>query len=76
MKLIKDVKEICRRGGFNLHKFTSNGKEVIHSTPIEQRAEDIKSMKFDREALPIECALGVHWCIESDTFTFSILLKE
>lgn len=38
VKLIKDVKEMCKRGGFNLHKFVSNNKEVIHSIPTEARA--------------------------------------
>lgn len=42
VKLVKDVKEMCKRGGFNLHKFVSNSKEVIHSIPVEDRAEDIK----------------------------------
>ena len=30
---IKSVKEMCRRGGFNLHKFVSTEKEVIKSIP-------------------------------------------
>ena len=28
--LTKDVEEMCKRGGFNLHKFVFNSKEVIH----------------------------------------------
>ena len=31
--LIEDTKELCRRGGFRLHKFTSNFKEVIEAIP-------------------------------------------
>lgn len=33
--LIKDKKEMCRRGGFKLHKITSSHKEVIEAIPIE-----------------------------------------
>lgn len=74
--LVKSVKEMCKQGGFNLHKFTSNKKEVIQRIPELDRAEEIKNLDFDREALPMERALGIQWCIESDTFQFSIALKD
>ena len=74
--LIKDTKEMCRRGGFNLHKFVSNNKDVIESIPIEDRAEGIKTIDLDHEALPLERALGVQWCVESDSFQFRITLKD
>ena len=76
VKLIKDVKEMCKRGGFNLHKFTSNSKEVIHSIPVQDRAEDIKNLDLDQDILPIERALGIQWCIENDSFNFRITLKD
>ena len=76
VKLIKDIKEMCKRGGFNLHKFTSNKKEVIDQIPVEDRAEGIKNLDLDHDALPVERALGVQWCIESDTFKFRITLKD
>ena len=41
--LIKDTKGMCKRGGFNLHKFVSNNKDVIESIPIEDRAEGIRT---------------------------------
>ena len=41
-ELANDIKEICKRGGFNLHKFTSNRKlrklSSSFQSPIEQRA--------------------------------------
>ena len=67
---------MCLRGGFNLHKFTSNEKDVIQEIPVPDRAEDVKNLDFDREPLPIERALGVQWCIESDTFKFVVSLKD
>ena len=74
--LVKSIKEMCQRGGFNLHKFTSNKKEVIQEIPVVDRAEDVKNLDLDRETLPMERALGVQWCIESDTFKFVIALKD
>ena len=76
VELVKDIKEMCKRGGFNLHKFTSNRKEVIQQIPVSNRAEGIKHLDFSREALPMERALGVQRCIESDAFKFTISLKD
>lgn len=76
VKLVKDVKEMCKRAGFNLHKFTSNRKDVILCIPIEDRAEEIKKLDLDKDFLPIERALGVQWCIENDSFNFRITLKD
>ena len=36
--LVKSVKEMRTRGGFNLHKFTSNKKKVIQEIPVIDRA--------------------------------------
>jgi len=74
--LIKNTKEMCRRGGFKLHKFTSSHKEVIEAIPIQDRAKGIQSIDLDKEALPLEHALGVQWCIESESFQFRIVLKD
>lgn len=74
--LINDAKEMCRTGGFNLHKFVSNNKDVIESIPIEDRTEGIKHVDLDHEALPLERALGVQWCVESDSFQFCITLND
>ena len=76
VKLIKDVNEMCRRGGFNLHKFVSNSKEVIHSIPTEDRADDIRNLDLDQDFLPVERALGIQWCIENDSFNFRITQKD
>ena len=72
--LIEDTKELCRRRG--LHKFTSNFKEVIEAIRVEDHAEGIQKIDMDRDALPIERALGVQWCIKKDSFQFRITLKD
>ena len=76
VQLIKDAKEMCKRGGFRLQKFTSNSKEVISSVPLEDRAEEIKNIDLDQDVLPIERALGIQWCIKNDCFNFHITLKD
>ena len=42
IQLIKDVKEICKIGGFNLTKFTSNNKSVLQSIPESDRKNIVK----------------------------------
>ena len=74
--LISETKEMCRRGGFNLHKFISNNRKVIESIPVEDRAKGIQDLNLEEDALPIERALGVHWCIETDTFEFRIIIQD
>ena len=76
IELIKNSTEMCMRGGFRLHKFTSNSKEVVESTPPELRAKDIKELDLNRDLLPPERVLGVEWNIENDAFKFRITLKD
>ena len=73
--LIRQMKEMCIRGGFKLHKFISNKREVIESVPAEDLAKGIKDRNRDEDPLPMERALGVHWCVEADTFEFHIILR-
>ena len=76
VKLVKDVKQMCNRGGFRLHKFVSNSKEVIRRIPESDRADGVKELDLDLDSLPLERALGVQWCIESDCFQFTITLQD
>ena len=46
------------------------------SVPPEDRAKEIKGLDLGIDKLPIERALSIHWCIESDAFTFRIELKD
>ena len=52
------------------------GTEVIQQIPVSDRTEGIKELDFSREPVPMERALGVQWCIESDTFNFTLSLRS
>lgn len=52
--LVKSVKEMCRRGDFNLEKFVSNRKEVIKNIPMIDRTDDLKSINIDLDKLTME----------------------
>jgi hypothetical protein len=74
--LINNTKSLCKIGGFNLHKFISNSKEVIAAIPPEERASSVQDLDLSQKTLPIERALGVQWCVQSNTLQFRIELKD
>ena len=73
---LESTKSICARGGTRLHKFISNSKEVIAKIAPDDRAKGVKDLDLHNDVLPIERALGVQWCVESDTFQFRIVLQD
>ena len=76
VSLIQNTKDICAKAGMRLHKFISNSKEVIATIGPEDRAKELKDLDLNSDALPMERALGVHWCVETDTFQFRITLQD
>ncbi|XP_067027926.1 uncharacterized protein [Acropora muricata] len=74
--LIQNTRNLCAEGGFNLHKFVSNDKEVVEATSKEQRAKEIREFDMTKDLLPMERALGVQWCVESDHLQFRVELKD
>ena len=76
IKLEKDTKAVCQKGGFSLTKFVGNTERIISSIPQEHREERVKNLALGQDKLPIERVLGAIWCIESDTFNFRIELKD
>ena len=74
--LIDSTRALCKKGGFRLHTIISNSQAVIDAIPREERAKCIKNLVLDRDVLPIERALGIQWCVESDTIQFKIELSD
>ncbi len=65
--MIKDLMAICLTGGFQLTKWVSNSRAVLQLY-LKNRAHGIQIMDLDKDQLPLEIALGLWWCVESDTF--------
>ena len=40
--------------------------------PAHERCAELKKLDFHKNELPSQRALGLQWCVESDTFTFNI----
>lgn len=73
--LIQKSKELCKKGGFNLHKFVSNHTALLAAVNPDERASSIKSLDLSKDTLPIEWTLRIQWCVESDTFQFRFILR-
>ena len=71
-----DLRCLLARGGFRLTKWISNSRRVLDAIPEAERAKEVKNLDLTKEDLPVERALGVRWCIETDTFGFKIDLKH
>lgn len=75
ISLCRELSALCAQGGFKLTKWTSNRRTVLATIPQEERAKEVKDLDLNSDALPVEHALGVQWCVQSDSFKFKITLK-
>jgi hypothetical protein len=76
IKLSREVREVCAKGGFNLTKMLSNNSTVHDQIPLEHRATDVKSVDLDKEEAFFHRALGVTWDLQSDTFGYKIDIEN
>ncbi|KAL4005475.1 hypothetical protein ACER0C_005188 [Sarotherodon galilaeus] len=74
--LFHNLKAACQMGGFRLTKWISNSRVVLASIPDTEKAKEVKDLDLDQDVLPIERALGVQWCVQSDSFKFRIAIQE
>ena len=75
VRLAKDLRDMLRRGGFNLSKWISNSRKVLDSVPLPERAKGVKNLDLSKDHLPVERALGVGWDTETDKFVFKVSPK-
>jgi len=74
--VVNQLTELLSRGGFHLTKWVSNSREVLEAVAEDDRSEDVKSLDLSQDRLPAECALGVFWDIETDSFSFRSVNKN
>lgn len=64
---IENSRKLCEKGGFHLHKFVVNDKDVRAAIPISEQDKDLNYVNILQQDQHIEQTLGVQWCIENDT---------
>lgn len=74
--MIENLTTICSKGGFTLTEWISNSREVLESLPEDLKSKSLHDLDLDRDKLPLDRALGLQWCIETDTFKFKLKVNE
>ncbi|KAK3726167.1 hypothetical protein QZH41_019199, partial [Actinostola sp. cb2023] len=74
LQLVDELRELLKKGGFNLTKWVSNSRKVIKAIPETQRACSVTDLDLDH--LPIERALGLQWDVERDVFKFKTTITS
>lgn len=54
----------------------SNSRAVLESVPTEKRSKEARDLDLGHDRQPVERALGVQWCVESDVFEFRIVVND
>jgi hypothetical protein len=70
--LVNELTRLLECGGFRLHKWCSNSREVLDSIPVSERSSDL----VDLSSSDLQKTLGLFWCIKSDCFRFVVNLPE
>ena len=72
-RLIKQLCDLLKSGGFRLTKFLSNNSEVVSSIPLEDRAPDFNVKDAQ---LPRHKTLGVVWDVYEDKLKVRVNVVE
>ena len=67
---------MCKKGGFNLTKLSSNHIAVLKSIPDECRKDRVKDKNLNLGILPEDKAFGVKWNIQEDMLRFIIKMND
>lgn len=73
MKLKFELVSLLQRGGFELRKWSSNSTTLLENVPVHQR-EVLKNL--DQDGCPSVKVLGIHWCPETDEFTYHVNVPQ
>ena len=65
------LRELLKKRGFNLTKWSSNQVSVLNSIPEPERAPDVREM-YIGDSLPVGTALGLLWSKHEDCFVFKV----
>ncbi|XP_041472758.1 uncharacterized protein LOC121422022 [Lytechinus variegatus] len=74
--LLKSAQGICEKAGLRLHKIMSDKKEVLQKFATDDMSKGLADLNLDVDPPPLERALGVVWCVESDSLQFRIELHD
>jgi len=76
VEVVDQLREILSKGGFRLTKWSCNRSEVLDTIPQVGKAQSALDLDLDKDELPMQRTLGLHWDMESDKFMFKVAPKD
>lgn len=76
VEMIRNLKSLCAKGGFNVTKWVSNSSIVSQEVSESYPASTSKHFDVKNDVVPMERALGVSWNTADDNFSFTISIKD
>ena len=76
VEVVDQLREILSKGGFRLTKWSCNRSEVLDTIPQVERAPSVVDLDLDKDKLPMQRTLGLHWDMQSDKFMFKVAFKD
>lgn len=76
VQMANDLSDRCHEGGFHLTRWVSNSRDVLQAIPEKEQSKNWSELDLDRDQFPVERALGLQWCMESDTLNICMDCKE
>lgn len=76
IEVVYQLREMLSKGGFRLTKWSCNSLEVLSTVPQSERDQPVLDLDLDKDKLPMQRTLGLHWDMESDKFLFKVALKD
>jgi hypothetical protein len=74
IRLSRELVELTAKGGFRLHKWLSNARQVLAAMNVSELA--VREVDFDQADLPTHRTLGMRWDILGDKFVFACEPKD
>ena len=72
IRITGEVKELCKEGGFNFTKFSSNNLDVLKTIQDNDGKDGVKDKDLAIGVLAEDKAFGVRWNVGEDTLGFQI----
>ncbi|XP_060603719.1 uncharacterized protein LOC132756616 [Ruditapes philippinarum] len=74
--LVKRTQKRLQTANLRLHKIASNSKAVMKAFPQDDLQNDLRSLNFDEDMLPINRSLGLSWDLNTDNFKFNSYFEQ
>ena len=75
VRLVLQLTELLKLGGFRMTKWVSNNLKVIRSIPEEARLHKPLGVNLDHSP-PMEKTLGIQWNVQEDHLQFSVVKRD